>query len=216
MPQIPNALPLLLGVAAFAISCGGDGNGPSNIPPEAAFTRSCTLLSCTFADSSSDTDGQVTAYAWDFGDGAVATRQNSSHLYGLGGSYVVDLTVTDNEGATDHLSQQVTVAATPPVGIGLSQTSFSFNARRGSIPLSAPLGITNTGPGTLNWTASSNNSSWLSVSPTSGSAPSPDVMVLVDVANLGPLGGTYHGSITISAAGATNSPQTIAVTLRLR
>jgi PKD repeat protein len=187
------------------------------MPPDAAFTRSCNLLACTFANSSSDPDGQVTGYAWDFGDGAVATSQNSSHRYGSAGSYVVELTVTDDKGATGNLSQQVTVAAVPTDGIGLSQTSFLFAARRyGSVRLSAPLEITSTGPGTLNWTASSNNASWLSVSPTSGTAPSPNVTVWVNTAGLGPLGGTYRGSITISSAGVSNSPQTISVTLRLR
>ena len=217
MPHIPYAFPLILGVTAFATSCGGDGNGPSNIPPDAEFSRSCTLLACTFADNSSDPDGQVTAYTWNFGDGAAASSRNSSHLYGSAGSYVVELTVTDNRGATDKLSQQVTVTAAPAATIGLSQTSFTFAARRGgSVSLSAPLGITNTGPGTLTWTAASSNPSWLSISPAAGTAPSPDILVGVNTTHLGLLGGVYHGTITISAEGAPNSPQTISVTFRVR
>jgi PKD repeat protein len=216
MPRISYASPLILGVMAFATSCGVEGNNPSNVSPNAEFTGSCTLLACAFADSSSDPDGQVTAYAWNFGDGSNATSQNSSHLYGSAGSYVVELTVTDNQGATGTLSQQVTVAAVPPTNIELSQTTFYFAARRWPQHLLYDmLEITSTGPGTLNWTASS-TSSWLSVSPVSGTAPSPHVTVSVNTANLGPGGGIYHGAITIAAAGAANSPQTISVTLRLR
>src|SRR5262249_51400308 len=74
---------------------------------------------------------------------------------------------------------------------------------------SQTLNISNTGSGTLNWTASSNQT-WLSVSPTSGTAPSaPSVSVNIT----GLTAGTYNGAITVSATGATNTPVTVPVTL---
>src|SRR5439155_379003 len=82
-----------------------------NQPPTAAFTQSCSGLSCNFTSTSSDPDGSITAYSWTFGDGATSTAQNPSHLYGAGGTYTVGLTVTDNQGARNSTSHTVTVTA---------------------------------------------------------------------------------------------------------
>jgi PKD repeat protein len=83
-----------------------------NRPPTAAFSSSCSGLSCSFTSSSSDPDGSITAYSWTFGDGGTSTAQNPSHAYGAGGTYTVTLKVTDNSGATTSVSHSVTV--TPP------------------------------------------------------------------------------------------------------
>lgn len=218
MPHIrsPYAVPLLLGVIAFTASCGSEGNSPSNLPPDAAFTRSCALLACTFADGSRDPDGEVTAFTWNFGDGTVAAGQNSSHLYNSAGTYTVALTVTDDKGATGTLAQSVIVNKAPMATLELSQTSFVFDEPSlGPVSLQAQLGIVNTGPGPLNWTASTDSPKWLSVSPSSGTAPSPNVTVSVNTAGLGTSAGVYSGWITIAAEGASNSPQRILVTVRL-
>src|SRR5690606_41790155 len=60
---------------------------------------------------SSDADGTVTSYAWDFGDGGGASGVTASHTYGEAGTYEVTLTVTDDEGATASLTQEVSVSA---------------------------------------------------------------------------------------------------------
>ncbi|HTG17935.1 MAG TPA: hypothetical protein VK747_21995, partial [Blastocatellia bacterium] len=94
--------------------------------------------------------------------------------------------------------------------IGVSPASMSFTATvGGSNPANQSLNITNTGGGTLNWTASS-NATWLSVSPTSGTAPS-TATVSANISGLAV--GTYNGAITISAPGASNTPVTVPVTL---
>ena len=63
-------------------------------------------------------------------------------------------------------------AAPPPPTIGVSPSSFSFSATEGgSNPASQSLSITNTGGGTLSWSAS-DDATWLSLSPASGNAPS--------------------------------------------
>jgi hypothetical protein len=72
--------------------------------------------------------------------------------------------------------------------------------------------ISNTGGGTLNWT-STKSATWLRRSPISGTAPS-TMRVWVDGTGLPP--GNYHGSITVWATGATNSPQTLSVTMQRR
>src|SRR5213078_3066790 len=77
-------------------------------PPTAAFTASCPTLTCSFTDQSSDPDGTIATWHWDFGDGStpVATR-NPSHTYSTGGSYTVTLTVTDNQGAPNTVTHAV-------------------------------------------------------------------------------------------------------------
>ncbi|WP_344111527.1 PKD domain-containing protein [Nocardioides humi] len=76
---------------------------PVNEPPTAAFTASCTGLTCTFdASGSSDSDGTITGYAWAFGDGQNGTGgPTTTHTYATGGAVTVTLTVTDNGGATN-------------------------------------------------------------------------------------------------------------------
>ena len=97
---------------------GGGGDPQPNSPPTASFTFNCTDLGCTFDGSgSSDTDGSISSYNWNFGDGETATGETTSHTYAGGGTYDVTLTVTDNEGATDAVSQEVTVSA-PNTGGG--------------------------------------------------------------------------------------------------
>lgn len=54
-----------------------------------------------FRDNSIDPDGNVTAWAWDFGDGATSTQENPTHRYADRGQYTVSLTITDNDGGTD-------------------------------------------------------------------------------------------------------------------
>jgi PKD domain len=50
--------------------------------------------------NSSDSDGSIVSYDWDFGDGATGTGVSPSHTYATGGTYIVWLTVTDDGGAT--------------------------------------------------------------------------------------------------------------------
>lgn len=84
---------------------------PVNTPPVAAFTQSCSNLACTFSDRSTDADGSIVAWRWDFGNGITSTAQNPSYSYPTAGTYTVRLTVTDNAGATGSASSLVTVSA---------------------------------------------------------------------------------------------------------
>jgi serine protease len=89
----------------------GSGSGPDNYPPTADFTYAATDLTVDFTDQSTDSDGSVVSWAWDFGDGATSTTQNPSHTYASSGTYPVTLTVTDDDGATGSVTQDVTVTS---------------------------------------------------------------------------------------------------------
>ena len=86
---------------------------PDNTPPTAAFTSSCSDLTCSFSDASTDGDGTLTAWSWDFGDGSNSTTPNPGHTYAASGAYTVTLVVTDDRNATGTSSNQVTVEAAP-------------------------------------------------------------------------------------------------------
>ncbi|MCZ2825176.1 MULTISPECIES: PKD domain-containing protein [unclassified Modestobacter] len=86
-----------------------------NQAPNAAFTAQASYLDLRVdATGSSDVDGTVTGYAWDFGDGSTAGEPTATHTYRAAGTYAVTLTVTDDRGATTARMAQVTVDAPPP------------------------------------------------------------------------------------------------------
>ena len=107
-----------------------------------------------------------------------------------------------------HMVNFVATPTTPVLQV--SPASLSFNATQGgSNPAAKSFTISNSGGGTLNWTAS-DNVSWLNLSRTSGTAPS-TVNASININGLS--AGTYTGQITVSSSGAEGSPKTVAVTL---
>lgn len=110
---------------------------PPNDAPTAAFTQTCTGLTCAFQDGSTDGDGTVAHWHWVFGDGTEATSQNPSHSYEVEGSYQVTLTVTDDDGAQAHVTSTVGVMPPPPnsapvAGFSQACTGFSCTFTDGS------------------------------------------------------------------------------------
>jgi PKD repeat protein len=104
--------------------CTGGGT-PSNLPPTADFSFTTLGLTADFTDGSSDSDGSVVGWSWDFGDGNGSTAQNPpSHTYAASGTYSVSLTVTDDDGDTDALSQNVTVTDGGAGGISLNASGY--------------------------------------------------------------------------------------------
>ncbi len=116
---------------------------PGNVAPTASFTASCTDLGCSFDGRASvDSDGTITNYAWDFGDGATGTSATTTHPYATAGTYTVRLTVTDNQSATGTTTRTVTVTNPPaPTGdVAFAGAAFSTgNATSARLTLPAPV-----------------------------------------------------------------------------
>ena len=87
-----------------------------NQPPIAVVTASpnsgtAPLLVNFSSNGSSDADGNIDSYEWDFGDGVTSTQSNPSHTYTTQGSFVCTLTVKDDDGAIGTTSVSVNVNA---------------------------------------------------------------------------------------------------------
>ncbi|MFT7649704.1 MAG: PKD repeat protein, partial [Candidatus Poriferisodalaceae bacterium] len=85
-------------------------------PPTADFTATPSagtspLVVSVDGSASSDADGTVVSYAWDFGDGTTATGVTASHTFAPLGTHTISLTVTDNSSATGTTTRTVDVTA---------------------------------------------------------------------------------------------------------
>jgi len=93
---------------------------------------------------SSDPNGDPMTFAWDFGDGSMGDGVAPSHVFSADGSFVITLTVTDNQGAGSTATTTATIA-TPPANSaptadaggpysGVTGVSISFDASASSDP----------------------------------------------------------------------------------
>ena len=90
--------------------------GTANLPPvaQAAAVPASGIAPLTVqfsAAGSTDPDGTIVGYAWEFGDGSSSTEANPTHTYNLADVYQAILTVTDDEGASGSAVVTITVSA---------------------------------------------------------------------------------------------------------
>jgi subtilisin len=107
------------------------GSEPGNQPPVASFTWVCNGLKCSFTDVSTDTDGKVIGWGWEFGDGATNASQDPEHTYAAAGKYPVTLTVTDDDGSSASTSETVTVSdpEQPPPSAAMTLAVTAYKVR---------------------------------------------------------------------------------------
>ena len=117
------AVVALLIITAVIIMLAFSGDGVLNDPPVAKFLapaeHSATYSSIEFdASGSSDPDGKIATYSWDFdGDGKYDNKTSDpkiAHQFKDDGEYKVTLKVTDDSGATDETSKTITIYNRPP------------------------------------------------------------------------------------------------------
>ncbi|MDX2248666.1 MAG: PKD domain-containing protein [Bacteroidia bacterium] len=83
--------------------------------PQAAFSTPpvCEGTESVFTDISALSEGAITQWFWDFGDGTTASQQNPIHGYGNAGTYLVKLVVSTSNGCKDSITQSVTIDPMP-------------------------------------------------------------------------------------------------------
>ena len=141
------------------------------------------------------------------GNGAVTLTVTTGSL--TAGSYSDAMTVNAPGASSATVPVTLTVATVPiPPAIGASPTNLSFVATQGGgNPAPQTVIISNTGGGSLTWTAG-DNVDWLALSPATGTG---NGVVTATVATGARTAGTYHANITLNAIGT--SPVTMPVTL---
>jgi len=114
-----------------------------NVAPEARYTISGTITTVgeTISFSailSTDDDGIISKFEWDFGDGSSATGESVTHTYTVAGQYTVVLRITDNRGSTATAQKVITVNPADDDGGGTGAgpvASFTATPLTGESPL---------------------------------------------------------------------------------
>jgi len=133
------------------------------------------------------------------------------------GDYSTNITITaeaSNSPRIIPVSLHISSAASQ---ISFTPESLTFTAVGDSpTPPNKTLGIWNSGIEILNWSVS-DDAAWLSENPTSGNSTGPHdtASVTVSVNTAGMSDGDYSANITITAPGASNSPQIVPVSLHV-
>ncbi|HET7399308.1 MAG TPA: PKD domain-containing protein [Intrasporangium sp.] len=195
-------------------------------PPTAVFSASCTDLACAFdASASSDAEGPVQGYSWDFGDGsAPGTGVTVAHTFPAAGTYTVTLTVQDSAGASGVSSRPVTVTVPPPAPTALAADSFGRTVAGGwgSADVGGPWTLTGTSSafavdgslGVVRLTAGSGPSAVLKQVSTTTAAvtatigldkvPTGGTAVVSVLGRWVPSVGTYRAKVSVAASGAVS------------
>lgn len=188
---------------------------PSNRSPSDGATDVSTGTTLSWSAASS-----ATSYDVYFGTSVSPPYKanTTSTEYNLGGlnqdtTYYWKIVAKNSCGSAEGPVWTFTTIQLPT--IAFSPSSFSFTATQGgSDPASQTLGVNNSGGGTLNWSVG-DDVTWVSLNPTSGTSTGETDNVTVSVNTSGMGAGSYSATITISAPGATNTPQTLPVSLSI-
>ncbi len=157
---------------------------------------------------SSDLDGVVTSYEWDFGDGATATGVSPTHAFSAPGTYTVTLMVTDDKGSRNAGS---TIAAIDVPAVTLSAKSLAFPGEPiGTKSLPKTVTVTNSGSAKLTVSSLGISGDFAQTNNCiAGVAPGASCTISVTFTPTGY--GTRTGFLVITD-NAASSPQTVALT----
>jgi len=90
-----------------------------NLPPTVDFevspSHGDTTTVFQLTDTSND-DGTIVSWTWDFGDGSQEYAQNPTHIYDTPGTYLVRLMVLDDLGETGNATRNITVSESESIG----------------------------------------------------------------------------------------------------
>jgi hypothetical protein len=188
---------------SYTLTNTGGGNGGLDVAASAGTFTAGTgtqVLSGEIVHTSPDVNA---THTWTFSWTAPTVTANTTVT-------IYAASVNGFGGGTGTLQQAITVTAPAPAPtINTSPASLSFTYQAGgTTPGAQNLAVSSSGTG-FSYTVST-SAAWLSASPASGSTPG---TVAVSANPSGLAAGTYTGSVSITASGASNSPKTVGVTL---
>jgi len=123
-----------------------------------------------------------------------------------------DYQIRIHQGAVDDYSKNdFSISSSAPPGIILSRSVLNFGAAQSQTTASQDVLVSNSGGGTLYWTATANQN-WLLVKQGNGTG---DGIVTVSINASGLSAGNYQGYVTVEDPNASNSPQVVKVSLKV-
>lgn len=147
----------------------------------------------------------------------ISTSQDKEHLGAAcfdraNGLFYVFEPLVDDDKPIVHVWKVDASPGAQTAAIALNRSRLDFGAVvSAGDPDSQTVSIENSGTGDMNWWVTE-DADWLSCSPDSGTGAGV-VTVSVDISGLS--AGTYNGAVTVGSLDASNSPQTVAVTLNV-
>lgn len=218
-----SALPVLalIGLVCASLVSQACSGGSSAPPPQVVPTvGSITVMPSAksievgqtqqYAAVVKDTNGNILSgvtVGWSVSHQDVATIDSQGLTLGVAAG-TTTVKATRGSIASQFVTLTVTTAPVSPA-IGTSPTSLSFTIQAGANPATRSLTISNTGGGTLSWSASE-STIWLSLSPSSGTGSG---LVAASVATGTLPAGSYSGTITLSATGTPSVTIPVALTI---
>ena len=199
-------------VSPPSLAYAGTVGGPNQVLGVTLTNTGNNILTVTWFDSINwlvATSGDTVTIA----PGGSAMISHTASTAGLtAGTYSGTATISGG-GMTKQMPITMTVTSgsiTPAIGFSPTNLTFAGTVG-GATPAPKPISISNTGSGTLSWTAS-DNAAWLALSPVSGTNSG---TVTASVNMTGLVAGTYNSIVTITASGSSNSPRQIPVSFIL-
>ena len=118
---------ILLKIVTIFIALSISGCLDGNKAPISDFSYNTTAIGTKFNDNSTDENGKIEKWHWDFGDGNTSNKKDPIHLYLHSGDYNVTLTVTDNNDLIDSITKKVIVLVYAPLAPIANFTYFPIN-----------------------------------------------------------------------------------------
>jgi subtilisin family serine protease len=179
-------------IPTYQISYNANGATSGSVPSSQTKTHDVPLTLRT-------NTGNLARTGYTFAGWNTSSNGTGTH-YAAGGTYTVN--------AFDVLYAEWTAIPT----INITPNTLSRSIIQGTNAPSQSFNVNNSGLGTLSYSIS-DNAAWLSCTPTSGTSTSETDTITVIYSTSGLSAGAYSATITISASGASNTPQTIPVSL---
>jgi N,N-dimethylformamidase beta subunit-like, C-terminal/Domain of unknown function (DUF4082)/Bacterial Ig domain/3-keto-disaccharide hydrolase/Viral BACON domain len=181
--------------------------GPGFIPPAQTVNITAAGANSTWA-ATSDASWLTVAPSSTLTPGSLTISANPTGM--SPGNYSASVAVSVPGATNSPVTIPVTLAINSTV-LSVTPSTLTFFGAVGLNPNPRSVQISNTGTGTLNWTAS-RTSSWLGLSATSGATPA-TVTVTPDTTTTG--AGTFNDTITVASSGVSNSPLTVPVSMQV-